>query len=85
MGVLFGETKPSKEDAEILTKLFSALEKKDYASFVADGEPAFKALPEEQFNSVATQLAPKLSGNHEVTYLGALTQKGFRVTLSRRF
>jgi hypothetical protein len=81
MGVLFGEAKPSKEDVDIFTKLFSALEKKNYASFVGDGEPAFKELPEEKFNSVATQLAPKVSGDHEVTYLGALQQKGFRVTL----
>ena len=81
MGVLFSEAKPSKEDVDLLNKLFSALQKKDYASFVSDGEPAFRALPEEQFNSVAEQLAPKLIGEHEVTYLGALRQKGFRVTL----
>jgi hypothetical protein len=80
-GVLFSEAKPSKEDIDIFTKLFAALEKKDYASFVGDGEPAFRAFPEGQFDSVATQLAPKLVGDHQVTYLGVLQQKGFRVTL----
>jgi hypothetical protein len=81
MGVLLSEAKPAKEDVEIFTKLYSALEKKDYASFVGDGEPAFRAFPEEQFDTVATQLAPKLVGDHQVTYLGVLQQKGFRVTL----
>lgn len=81
MGVVFGEAKPSKVDLDIFTKLLNALEKKDYGAFVEDGEDAFKALPEGQFDSVVTQLAPKLGGNHEATYLGALQQKGFRVTL----
>jgi hypothetical protein len=81
MGVLVGEAKPGKEDVDIVTKLISALEKKDYAAFVGDGEPAFKALPEGQFDSIAAQLGPKLAGDHQLTYLGALQQKGFRVTL----
>lgn len=81
MGVLVSEAKPSKEDVDIFSKLVSAIEKKDFQSFVADGEPAFKALPEEKFTSFASQLAPKLNGDHDVTYLGALIQKGYRVTL----
>jgi hypothetical protein len=80
-GVVFGETKPLKEDVDFFKKLLTAVEKRDYASFVGDGESAFKALPEGQFDSVVTQLAPKLGGSHEATYLGALQQKGYRVTL----
>jgi|CZKI01.1.fsa_nt_gi hypothetical protein len=57
MGALFSEAKPSKEDVDFFTKLFFAIQKKDYNSFVADGEPAFKALPEDKFDSVATQLS----------------------------
>jgi hypothetical protein len=81
MGVLVNEAKPSKEDVDFFSKLVSAIAKKDFQSFVADGEPAFKTLPEEEFTSFASQLAPKLNGDRDVTFLGALRQKGYRVTL----
>jgi hypothetical protein len=75
------EPKPSMEDAGFFSKLLSAIEAKDYGAFVADGEPAFKALPRENFNFVAAQLASALSVDHAVTYLGALKQRGYRMTL----
>jgi hypothetical protein len=68
--------------AAIATKLFAAIENTDYAAFVADGDAVFQQkLKPEQFAAVAAQLAPMLKAGHDVTYLGELQQKGFRVTL----
>jgi hypothetical protein len=72
---------PAKEDAAMASKLVTAIEKSDYEAFVADGETPFKQLKKEQFEAVAAQIAPKLQAGHEVSYLGDLKQKGYRVTL----
>ena len=63
------------------SKLITAIEKSDYETFVADGEAPFKQLKKEQFQAVAANVAPKLQAGHEVSYLGDLKQKGYRVTL----
>ena len=70
------------EAAAISAKLFAAIENADHAAFVADGDVVFQQkLRPEQFTAFAAQLAPMLKVGHEVTYLGELQQKGFRVTL----
>jgi hypothetical protein len=47
---------------------------------VADGTDAFHGITKGQFNSVASELAPKLKAAH-VMFLGELSQHGYRVTL----
>ena len=70
-----------KEDAALTAKLVAAIVKSDYEAFVSDGEAPFRQLKKEQFEVVSAQLAPKLKAGHEISYLGELNQKGFRVTL----
>ncbi len=70
-----------KDDAALAAKLITAIEKSDYAAFVADGEPRFQQLPKPQFEAVAAQLAPKLQAGYQLSYLGELRQRGYRVTL----
>ena len=70
-----------KEEHSFSEKIISAIQKGDYNSFIADGDEAFKKLKQEQFDSVATQLAPRFKAGYEITYLGDLQQHGFHVTL----
>lgn len=72
---------PAKEDAAFSSKLITAVERSDYDAFVADGEAPFKQLKKEQFDTVAVKLAPRFKTAYEVSYLGDLRQKGYRVTL----
>ncbi|MSS72213.1 MAG: hypothetical protein EXS64_12090 [Candidatus Latescibacteria bacterium] len=62
-------------------KLLSALVNGDFAAFLADGEPPFKALPRERFDAVVAQLSPRFKAGYTVAYLGELKQKGYQVTL----
>ena len=62
-------------------KLVTAIVAADYEGFVADGDTAFKQLKKEQFAPLASQLAPKFQAGHEMSYLGELKQRGYRVTL----
>lgn len=78
--VLFGADAPA-QDQGISRAIIRAIEKSDYESFVADGDAAFKKLTKAQFESVSSQLSPRFKSGYEVTYLGELKQKGFRVTL----
>ena len=75
------EPKASADDLALFSALFTAIENDDYAAFVASGDAGFKELPQANFNSVSAQLAPKFKGEHEVTYLGVLKQKGFHITV----
>src|SRR4051812_6539236 len=68
----------SKEDTAMALKLITATEKLDYEAFVSDSA---RPLPKEQFEAVATTLAPRLQAGHELSYLGALNQRGLRVTV----
>jgi hypothetical protein len=74
-------TEAQKEDQSFSEKIISAIKNADYNSFIADGDAAFKKLKKEQFESVATQLAPRFKAGYEITYLGDLQQHGFHVTL----
>ena len=69
---------PSKEDAALTLKLMTATEKLDYEAFVSD---SVRPITKEQFEAVATKLAPRLQAGHELSYLGVLTQRGQRVTV----
>jgi hypothetical protein len=71
---------PTKEDAAFSAELLGAIQNADYDAFVADGTPAFRGITKAQFDSVAGALGPKLK-TAQVTYLGALSQRGYRVTL----
>jgi len=71
---------PSKEDSAFSAKLLGAIQNSDYDSFVADGTEAFHGITKSQFSSVASVLGPKLK-SAQVTFLGELSQHGFRVTL----
>jgi hypothetical protein len=70
-----------KEDAAMAAKLVTAIVKSDYEAFLSDGEAPFKQFKKAQFEAVSAQLAPKLQVGHEISYLGELKQKGYRVTL----
>ncbi|MDX6765982.1 MAG: hypothetical protein SFU85_04245 [Candidatus Methylacidiphilales bacterium] len=74
---------PAPEALAASTKLLGAITAGDYAAFVADGDAAFKQLPQAAFASVAAQLGPKFKAGVTPTYLGDLKQKGFDVTLWR--
>jgi hypothetical protein len=80
VGALFAAESP-KEDAAVSAKLLSAIENSDYKAFLADGDAAFQQLKQEQFDSLAAKLAPKLKSGYAVSYLGELKQRGYRVTL----
>jgi hypothetical protein len=71
---------PTKEDSAFSARLLSAIQKSDFAAFVADGTDAFRGITKAQFDSVARILAPKLPAA-QVTFLGELSQRGYRVTL----
>jgi hypothetical protein len=70
-----------KEDAASVNKLITALVNSDHAAFVSDGEAAFKAMKQGQFESFAAKISPVLKSGYEVTYLGTLNQKGYRMSL----
>ena len=74
---------PSKEEVALSAKLILALEKSDYAAFIADGDAPFRQLKKEQFDGIAAKLSPLLQPKHEVTYLGDMRRQGYHVTLWR--
>jgi hypothetical protein len=75
--------KPDELDCAFAIGLVTAIEKADYAWFVANGDSAFQQLKQEQFAAVAAQLSPRLKAGYELTYLGELRQQGCHVTLWR--
>ncbi len=72
---------PPQEDAALAPKLIAAIERSDYAAFIADGEAPFQQLTEATFAGVASKLAPRLHAGHDLTYLGDYKQHGYRVSL----
>ena len=81
--VSVGAAEPPPGAQAASDKLLSAIAAADYASFVADGDAAFKGLKKEQFDAVAAQLGPRFKTGYEATYLGELNQRGYQVTLWR--
>ena len=76
--VAYNYYEPPKEDAELVLKLILALEKMDYKTFVAEVGPG---LQKGRFDALVSRLSPKLKGGHEGLYFGALSQRGYHVTL----
>jgi hypothetical protein len=68
----------------VLDKLLSAVEANDYANFVANGTEAFKAeVTKQVFESVSTQIAPRMKDGYKVIYLGELEQQDYQIHLWR--
>jgi hypothetical protein len=66
----------------LMKKLMTAVENNDYASFVADGIPEFKAGVTPQIvEGVSKQLASRMKEGYECVYLTELTQSKFKVYL----
>jgi hypothetical protein len=65
------------------TKLITAIVADDYASFVDDGNAAFRGLSKDQFEAVVSQLSSKLKAGYDLSYLGDLNQQSYQVTLWR--
>lgn len=66
----------------VLDKLLRATEADDYDSFVADGDPVFKAtLTKQMVEGVSRQLSPRMKNGYQCSYLGELSQHGCRVLL----
>lgn len=82
-GMTLIAAEPPMEAKTASTQLLEAIASGDYASFVANGDAAFRGLTKPQFDAVAAQLGPKFKAGYEATYLGDLNQKGFQVTLWR--
>lgn len=68
----------AKEHSE---RLLKSIKTDDFALFIQNAEKAFKKIDESTFNSVVTQLQPRLQEGYSVTYLGVLEQRGYDVTL----
>jgi hypothetical protein len=66
----------------LLKKMLAAIESNDYDTFVAGGDPAFKAaLTKSLFEEGTTKILPRLGAGYTLNYLGALNQGGFTVHL----
>lgn len=70
-----------KEDAACVQQLLTAVVNSDHAAFVADGEAVFKTMKPEQFTAFAARISPVLKSGYDLTYLGTLSQRGYRVSL----
>ena len=64
-------------------KLLAAVISVDYPAFVADAAGALKKVEKKLFTAVSDQLRPRLKKGYSDTYLGALNQNGYQVTLRR--
>ena len=72
---------PASPEA-LMKKLMTAVENNDYATFVADGTPEFKAgLTPQMLEGVSLQLAGRMKAGYEFTALGEMKQQGFKVYL----
>ena len=68
---------PSRE----VTKLITALAHADRAAFVSDGDSAFAAFDQDQFELIALRFGPRLRDGYRISPLGRLNQSGHLVTL----
>lgn len=50
--------------------LIEAIRADNYEAYIANGDDAFKRMPEATFKQVAGQLGPRLVNGFELTYLG---------------
>ena len=69
---------------QIIKKLLTAQETKDYNAFVEDGTDQLKAaLGKTQFEAAANIVDARLKVGYDLTLLGELNQKGYDVYLYR--
>jgi hypothetical protein len=65
-------------------KLLTAQVAKDYDAFVSDATTELKAaLTKTQFEALSDLMVPKLAAGYEITTLGELNKKGYKVYLYR--
>ena len=73
---------PAATPETLMKKLMTAVENNDYASFVADGIPEFKAgVTPQILEGVSLQLADRMKKGYECAYLTELKQKEYKVYL----
>jgi len=77
----FALANPTSEAEKHSERLLKSIETSDYELFVQTGEPAFQKIKKKSFDSVVTQLAPRMKKGYEATFLGTLEQQGYSVTL----
>lgn len=66
----------------LMKKLLTAVESNDYASFVADGIPEFKAGVTPQIvEGVSQQLSSRMKKGYECVYLTDMKQREFKIYL----
>ncbi len=66
----------AKAPKNLLEKLLTAVENYDYNSFVADGDPHFKAgINQEKLEEISLQLSPRLSRGYYTKYLGKIDKQ----------
>lgn len=85
--LLIGAVAPSHAQAPALPdtmmkKLMAAVEENDYAAFVEDGIPEFKAGVTPQIvEGVSKQIAERMKEGYDCAYLGEMKQREFKVYL----
>ena len=66
----------------LMKKLMTAVENNDYASFVADGIPEFKAgVTPQILEGVSLQIASRMKQGYECVYLTEMKQREFNIYL----
>ncbi len=66
----------------MMTKLMKAVEENDYAAFVEDGIPEFKAgVTPQILEGVSLQIAARMKEGYTCTYLTEMKQREFNVYL----
>ncbi len=62
---------------QLFNKMITAIQERDYDSFVADGNPTYKAaLSRSGFEEVCGQIGPQLKTEFTSSYLGQLQKQG---------
>jgi hypothetical protein len=75
---------PADPPEAVMKKMMEALRSKSHDAFLGDCDETMRAaLSKEQFEGVASMMAPSLQPGYKTTYLGKLRQKGHDVHLWR--
>ena len=73
-------SQPTPAIVDEFHKMMTALEKRDYDAFVADGSPEVKAgLTQQMFEGVADLIGLRLKRGYDAAYLTQLKQQGCEV------
>jgi hypothetical protein len=77
---------PTVQDTgkKITTMMLDATAQRDYAKFVEDGTPQFKAaITKAQFDAVCSQVSDVLKAGYTLAFVNQSSAQGFDVTLWR--